>query len=99
MKDTISATDTSSSKRFWSYIKSKRRDHSGISPLKDTNGIVHNDSNSKAKILNDQFSSVFTSNENYNTIPDKGPSPHPSISHIDINEPGVYKLLRNLGPH
>ena len=73
MKDTICATDTSSSKRFWSYIKSKRRDHSGISPLKDNNGIIHNDSNAKAKILNDQFSSTPTKTTTQYPIKDQAP--------------------------
>ena len=82
MKDTISSTDTSYSKRFRSYINRKK--HSSISILKDTNGIINNESNAK-KILKDQFSSVFNSTPTKATKPDKEPSPHPSTSLNNIN--------------
>ena len=32
-------------------------------------------------------------------LPDKGPSPHPSMSNITISTPGIQKLLANLKPH
>ena len=32
-------------------------------------------------------------------IPDKGPSPHPSMPDITISTPGIQKLLANLKPH
>ena len=41
-------------KRFWSYIKSLRKDSSGIAPLKD-NGRLFNSSTDKANILNHQY--------------------------------------------
>ena len=68
MKDTISTTTASSSKQFWSYIKSKRKDTSGISPLKDTKGVLHNESSAKAKILNGQiFSGIQLKQRHHNT--------------------------------
>jgi hypothetical protein len=33
------------------------------------------------------------------TIPDKGPSPHPTMGPIEITENGVFKLLSNLKVH
>ncbi len=46
-------------KRFWSYIKSKRCENSGVAPLmKD--GTLQSDSSTKANMLNNQFVSVFT---------------------------------------
>ena len=71
----------------------------GVAPIKDDHGIIHTDSRNKADILNKQFSSVFNKNENKDTIPDKGPSPHPSIENITINKEGVRKMLANLNPH
>jgi hypothetical protein len=57
------------------------------------------DSETKANILNKQFSSVFNTNEDKSTIPDKGPSPHPTMGPIEITENGVFKLLSNLKVH
>ena len=58
---------STSPKNFWSFIKSKRCDNSSMAPLMK-NGILHSDSESKANILNDQFTSVFT-NEDTATLP------------------------------
>ena len=40
-------------KRFWSFIRSQRKDASGVAPLRS-------ESEKKAEILNQQFTSVFT---------------------------------------
>ena len=55
----IRGLEEGSTKPFWRYIKSLRRDNSGISPLKQ-DGKLHNDPKDKAEILNNQFKSVFT---------------------------------------
>jgi hypothetical protein len=67
--------NTSNPKRFWSFIKNKRADSSGVAPLK-RNGVLFSDSNTKANILNDQFTSVFFK-ETTDDIPFKGDSPYP----------------------
>ena len=41
------------------YIKSQRKDHCGVVPLK-VDGVVYNNSLDKAEILNKYFTSVFT---------------------------------------
>jgi hypothetical protein len=51
----------------------------------------------KADILNKQFHSVYTK-EDYTNMPDKGPSPYPSMMKIQVNSQGVVKLLRGLRP-
>ena len=84
-------------KKFWSYIKHLRKDSTGVSPLR-SQGETFSDAPRKAKILNDQFSSVFTK-ETPGPLPDKGPSPHPSMPNITISTPGIQKLLANLKPH
>ena len=45
------------------------------------------------RFLNQQFQSVFTHNPPHN-IPDKGPSPHPIMEQIHINDKGVLNLLK-----
>ena len=53
-----SAFDDNNTKPFWKFVRSKRCDNTGIAPLKDS-GHLHTDSQSKANILNNQFTSVF----------------------------------------
>jgi hypothetical protein len=84
--------------KLWSYIKSKGQEFIGVAPLKNQQGFLKSDNQSKANILNEQFKSVFT-NENHTNFPDKGPSSFPSMTNINITEHGVYKLLTNQKPH
>ena len=63
------------SKPHWRYIKSKRQDGNGVSPLKE-NGQLHSDSRRKAEILNNQFCSVFTSEDTTNIPKITGPPHH-----------------------
>ena len=67
-----------------------------MAPLKE-NGIIHTDPKQEANVLNRQFTSVFT-NDDDSAMPNLGPSPHPSVSNIKISSNGVTKLLRNLKP-
>ena len=67
------------SKKLWSYIKHKKQDSSGVAPLKDTDGLLNSYTPAKAEILNNQFHSVFTK-EDFDNLPSKGPSPHPTIA-------------------
>ena len=82
-----------------SHLKGTDSLCSGVAPHKDDQGLIHTDSNNKANILNKQFSSVFNKNEDLDSIPDKGPSPHPSIDDITMKQEGIRKLLANLNPH
>ena len=103
MEDTIDYTAATNNDRqtkqtkFWSYIKHLRKYSTGVSPLR-SQGETFSDAPRKAKILNDQFSSVFTK-ETPGPLPGKGPSPHPSMPNITISTPGIQKLLANLNPH
>jgi len=83
-------------KKFWSYIKSLRKDNSGISPLKDK-GRLFNSAKDTANILNKQYMSVFTKETDTN-IPTPSGTPFPEMDMIDIKEEGILKLLRNINP-
>ena len=74
---------TSYTKTFWSYVKSRKQEQSGIPPLKNKGGFLTSDSLNKAEILNEQFKSVFTS-ENLDNKPNKGPSPFTSMQNINV---------------
>ena len=84
----------SDGKRFWTYIKTNRKESTGITTL-HTNNRVHVTNQSKANALNNQFASVFTRAEEVQS-PDKGPSPYMPISDMVIDENGVNKQLRQL---
>lgn len=90
--------DKDNTKKFWSYIKSKGQEFIGVAPLKDKDGFLHSDNQSKANILNDQFKSVFTK-EDHTNLPDKGRSPFNTMEQINISERGVLKLLKTQKPH
>ena len=81
-------------KRFWGYIKSLRKDATGVAPLKQ-DGCLISEAKGKASILNDQYKSVFTT-ENVDCIPHMGTSPYPDLPPLDITTPGVTKLLKGL---
>ena len=91
------SSDPGGNKKLGALVKSKRRDQSGVSHLKDGN-LMHSDPKSKANILNRQFASVFT-NEDQSDLPDLGSSPHPTMDDITVSCEGVAKLLRNLKAH
>ena len=98
MQDVVSADLKEKPKRFWSYIKSRRQEASGVAPLINKDGFLQSNTPAKAEILNDQFQSVYTQ-EDTDNIPDKGPSPFTSMHEISINSNGVKKLLKDLKPY
>ena len=81
-------------KRLWSFIKSKRTGLCGVASLKRET-IAYKDARMKANILNNQITSEDPSQH----LPDLGPSPHPTVSDITINQEGVQKLLCHLNSH
>ena len=93
----IRGLEEGSTKPFWRYVKSLRRDNSGISPLKQ-DGKLHNDPKDKAEILNNQFKSVFTQ-PSATEIPEPQGPRGPILSPLVINYNGVYKLLSKLNVH
>ena len=82
---------------FWSYIKSLRKDSTGIAPLKD-NGRLFNASKDKADILKRQYQSVFTHEDPDSSIPDPEDDPFPAMKDITVNEKGVRKLFQKSNP-
>lgn len=84
-------------KKLWSFIKNKKQDRTGISTL-DHQGVTYTDPASKANVLGEYFSSVFTQ-EDTTDIPVLEGNPLPDIPPIEIHSDGVTQLLHNLKPH
>ena len=98
MQDIVSESYTDKPKRVLSYVKSKGQESIGVAPLKNKDGFLQSDNQSKAEILNQQFSSVFTRDDDSST-PLKGNSPYLAMPDIRINKKGAQKLLKDLNPH
>jgi len=91
------ALEEKNHKPFWSYIKAKKKDVSGIAPLR-AKGTLHCTSAEKSEILSEQFSSVFTRDSG-----DDSPTPpgaaYPEIDELIVRKEGVLKLLLNINIH
>ena len=80
-------------KRFWSFIKANKRGKIDIPTLRVNDKQITNDRD-KANTLNNQFTSVFSS-ERY-PIPVIDPSLYSSMPPLDIGTNGIIKQLENL---
>ena len=89
-------TDRGKQKLFWSFIKSLKKDNRGIAPIKDR-GKMHADPVDKANILNHQYESVY-SREDERDIPCLDGQPYPSMPDITVTKDGVEKLLKKINP-
>ena len=96
--NTIFGDMKNNTKQFWSYLKSKKQDSQGVTPLRKDDGFLYSDTETKAEILNDQFHSVYT-REDMTSMPEKGQCPYPDMPDIHIGEAGVLKLLNNINSH
>ena len=102
-----STSKPQTSKKFWTYIKSKRSKHSGVSPLKSTDesSVLVTDDRVKASILNNQFQSAFSAKEELtqHEFDLRCPMPpidadQPLCEELTITTEGVQRLLLNLDP-
>ena len=93
----VSEDQTGNPKKLYSFINSKKCDASGVAPL-SSNVTNHSDSVKKSNILNDQFTSVFTS-EDTTSILRLTPTDHPDAKPIVVNRKGVLKLLKDINPY
>ena len=84
-------------KKFWSFVKSLKKDAFGINSLRE-NGILKTDTLAKANICNRQFESAFTC-ETDTEIPSKGTSTFTPMGEITVDSKGVLKLLNNLNTY
>jgi len=83
-------------KRLWTLIKNKKKDHTGVSPLVG-HDIAYNDPQDKADLLVNYFSSFFTAeNIEYTTL---SSNPLPDVQSIAINPQGIQHLLCKLQIH
>ena len=91
--------ENKNTKPFWNYIKKQRKDNTGIAPLKQKNvTTLATDNKQKAEILNQQFKSVFTKEDNDTELKYHGNRTEP-IDTLIVQNKGVSKLLQELSPN
>lgn len=78
-------------KMLFIFIKSLRRDNSGIALLKE-HGRLHDDPKQVADILNQQYEST-RSKEDQEDLPIPDDTPYPSMADINATKEGVLRLL------
>ena len=83
-------------KKFWNYIKNTKKENSGVTPLRHEGFLVDN-TKQKAEILNKQYHSVFTPENDHEQIPQLHDN-YPAMHDIHITLNGTQKLLQNLDP-
>jgi len=83
-------------KKLFTYIKHKRTDITGVSPLLDHKSIIQTDDKELAEILNKQFGNVF-SVDDHKSPNIEGPT-NPEISDIIFTAKGIEKLLKIINP-
>ena len=76
---------------FWRYAKTRRQDNTGVALLKKGTALF-NDSTTKAKILLDQFRSVFTKDDG-SQLPKMESAPYPGLTDLVIKTEGVSRHL------
>jgi len=79
---------------LWTYIKSQRKNKSGISSLV-VNDTVYNKDTDKASILNNHFFSVFTKQDSDSFPTMRNPPPSQS-NDIQVGVQGVASLLNDI---
>ena len=95
VNDIVSAPNNQARKGFWSYIKKLKRDSVGISVLKQ-NGQQAVSAEDKATMLNEQFSSVFTAEDDSDMPKINDERSYPSMKSIDVSANGIKKQLLGL---
>ena len=90
----IDRLGNNNNKPFWSFVNSRHQDMVAVAPLKDE-GTRHMDSTEKAHILNCQLQRVVTQEGN-SPLPNSASPSYPSIGPLEINFPGIAKLLSSL---
>lgn len=83
MNDMVTPDSSTNPKKLYSFINSKRSDISGISLLKK-DGVSYSDPETKAAILNEQFSTSFTK-EDMTSMSSMSDQPSPKMSPFTIS--------------
>ena len=88
-------TEINNKKKLFSFLKSKKTDITGVSPLEHKETMYTNDVDI-AKILNEQFTSVFSNDDG--STPEIFGTKGTEMSKLIVTRNGIVKLLNELNP-
>ena len=97
VKSTVAEDGKNTKKKVYAFIKYKKQGITGVSPLHDQHGKTQTDDEEIAKILNNQFASVFSQDDGLS--PPIGGPVGANIADLIVNRNGVLKLLREIDTH
>ena len=93
VQDLIS--DDSTNKKFWSYVKSQRRENTGIPDLVDRNKTIFK-TKEKADLFNTQFSKVFSKPCDLTFPAPLFDENSKLLNNLSVSKKGVLTLLQNI---
>ena len=98
LTEMLEGEDENKNKKFYKFLKNRKRDSSGVPPLTNKQGETITDTKGKAKAeaLNEQYQSVFTK-ENNQSIPLVN-NQNLNMPDINFTTNGISKLLSKLNP-
>ena len=96
LNEVIREDNDLNNKKLWTYIKGKSRGSASVGDLKGRDGITYQDPKIKAKILNEQFSSVFSKDNKTSSIKLNEKTNCNTMNKIKVSEKGVLKLMSKL---
>ena len=92
MEKKLAYSGENNTKTFANYIKSKTKAHTGIGPLKDSEGKLVTDEKDMSENLNTFFASVFT-NEDTSNIPTRDLETNEKLENVVITESIIRKKI------
>ena len=96
LNEIISEDSDLNNKKLWTYIKGKSQGSASVGDLKGRDGITYQDPKIKAKILNEQFSSVFSKDNKSSSIKLNEKTNCNTMNKIQVSEKGVLNLMSKL---
>lgn len=87
-------------KPFFRYMNNQSKIHTKVGPLKDDDGVIQTEDSNIVKLLNTQFSSVFTAeNLNYLPIPEQVFDSSSPLTDLNITPDLVSQKIERLNPN
>ena len=80
LTEMLEGEDENKNKKFYKFLKNRKRDSSGVPPLTNKQGETITDTKGKAEVLNKQYQSVFTKEDNQSI---------PPVNNQNLNMPDI----------
>ena len=96
LNDIINEDTDLNNKKLYTYIKGKSQGNSSVGDLRGREGRLYQDPKIKAKLLNEQFSSVFTKPKLFQSFNMNQKTKTNTMLKIKVSENGVFKLMSKI---